>query len=69
MEHFHLSEPNSFFEAPIPSYIPDLDDILATWCQATNDGNGWKLEKKDRPPVGDYLHSHAGKAPISKEQP
>ena len=30
---------------------------MATWYQATNDGTGWKLEKKERPIVGDYLHS------------
>jgi hypothetical protein len=41
----------------IPSYIHDLNDNLATWYQATNDGNGWKLEKKEKPTVGDYLHS------------
>jgi len=44
-------------EVSIPSYIPDLDDALATWYQATNDGSGWKLEKHQRPLVGDYLHS------------
>jgi hypothetical protein len=30
---------------------------LAVWFQATRDLTGWKLEKKDRPNVGDYLHS------------
>jgi hypothetical protein len=49
-------------EAPIPSYIADLDDTLATWYQATNDGSGWKLEKKERPLVGDYLHSEFRKS-------
>jgi hypothetical protein len=44
-------------EVVIPSYIHDLDDRLATWYQATNDGTGWKLEKKEKPAVGDYLHS------------
>ena len=44
-------------EVTIPSYIHDLDDKLATWYQATNDGSGWKVEKKERPTVGDYLHS------------
>jgi hypothetical protein len=47
---------------PIPSYIPDLDDALATWYQATNDGSGWKLEKQTRPLVGDYLHSEFRKS-------
>lgn len=41
----------------IPSYIHDLDDANATWYQATNDGSGWKLEKMDKPIVGDYQHS------------
>ncbi|SRR5579871_5398180 len=49
-------------EVPIPSYIPDLEDILATWYQATNDGSGWKLEKTERPLVGDYLHSEFRKS-------
>lgn len=34
-----------------------MNDPLATWYQATNDGTGWKLEKKDQPTVGDYMHS------------
>jgi hypothetical protein len=46
----------------IPSYIPDLDDAMATWYQATNDGSGWKLEKHERPLVGDYLHSEFRKS-------
>jgi hypothetical protein len=59
----------SFPESPetevlIPSYISDLDDSLATWYQATNDGSGWKLEKKERPLVGDYLHSEFRKSVI-----
>jgi hypothetical protein len=52
-----LSQNRSGAEVTIPSYIHDLDDKLAIWYQATNDGSGWKIEKKERPTVGDYLHS------------
>jgi hypothetical protein len=57
-----FSTPQPRSEAYIPSYIPDLDDALATWYQATNDGSGWKLERRERPLIGDYLHSEFRKS-------
>jgi hypothetical protein len=63
-----LSQDRPGAEGPIPSYIHDLDDKLAIWYQATNDGSGWKIEKRERPTVGDYLHSEFRKRITSKSE-